>query len=83
MKSIDSTLVVKSNILTNPSSESIARRRTFTLAQLRDDYRDAQTQLVVLLTQLHDEKFTGQLSFHLLNGTVCSVETVESQKIKP
>lgn len=74
---------LKSNILTNPVSESVSRHRKFTMAQLRTDYRDAQTQLVVLLTQLHEEKFTGALSFHFANGTVCMVETVDSQKIKP
>lgn len=75
--------MIKSEILTNPASEKISRHRTFTMAQLRKDYRDAQTQLIVLLTQLHEEKFTGELALHFLNGTVCTVETVDSQKIKP
>lgn len=72
-----------SAILTNPVAESstVSRKRTFTLAQLRPDFRDAQTQLVVLLTQLHDEGFTGQLQFNFSSGRVCNVETVESQKI--
>lgn len=72
----------KSNILTTPISESVSRKRTFTLAQLRADYRDAQTQFIVLLTQLHDEKFTGNLTLHFNCGTVCAVETIDSQKIK-
>ena len=74
-----------SGILTNPVADSstVSRKRTFTLAQLRPDFRDAQTQFVVLLTQLHDEGFTGQLQFNFSNGKVCNVETVESQKIKP
>lgn len=72
-----------SGILTNPTSESsiVSRKRTFTLAQLRTDFRDAQTQLVVLLTQLHEEGFTGQLQFNFTQGRICNVETVESHKI--
>ena len=74
----------RSNILTVPVAESsaVSRKRTFTLAQLRPDFRDAQTQLVVLLTQLHNEGFTGQLQCIFSIGRVCNVETVESQKLK-
>jgi hypothetical protein len=72
-----------SAITSNPIAELISRKRTFTLAQVRTDYRDAQTQLVVLLTQLHEEGFTGQLLFHFQSGRVGTVETVENQKIKP
>jgi hypothetical protein len=72
-----------SAIISNPIAETISRRRTFTLAQLRADYRDAQTQFIVLLTQLHNENFTGSLTLHFNAGTVCSVETIDSQKIKP
>lgn len=80
---LDSKSVHSSVILHNPVSEStsINRRRTFSLAAIRADYRDAQTQLVVLLTQLHDENFTGQLTFHLSSGRVCNVETTQSEKI--
>lgn len=73
----------KSVILSNPITEStiVHRRRVFTLAQLRADYRDAQTQLVVLLTQLHEENYTGQLTFHFNEGRVCNVETIENKKL--
>ena len=73
-----------SNILTTPIADSstVSRKRTFTLAQLRSDFRDAITQFVVLLLQLHDEKFTGQLILNFTQGRVCNVVTVESQKIK-
>ena len=75
----------QSLILTNPVADSsiVSRKRTFTLAQLRSDFRDAITQFVVLLLQLHDEKFTGQLILNFTQGRVCNVETVESQKIEP
>ena len=74
---------LKSEILTNPVSESstVSRKRTFTLAQLRSDYRDAQTQLVLLLTQLHEENFTGTLSLNFHAGHIRNVETIESEKI--
>lgn len=61
----------------------MSRKRTFTVAQLRSDYRDAQTQFIVLLTQLHDEQFTGSLTFHFNAGRICAVETIDTQKIKP
>lgn len=72
---------VKSNILTNPIAEYGSHRRVFSIAQLRADYRDAQTQFLVLLTQLHDENFSGQLTFHFSGGNILQVETVEKQKI--
>lgn len=73
----------KSVILSHPVTESttVNRRRVFTLAQLRADYRDAQTQLVVLLTQLHEEGFTGSLSLNFSQGRVCNVETIENKKL--
>jgi len=64
-----------------PISESISRKRTFTIAQLREDFKDAQTQLVVLLTQLHDENFHGSLQINFSEGRVCTVETVEKQRL--
>ncbi len=71
----------KSDIITTPLAESISRRRTYTIAQLRSDFRDAQTQFLVLLTQLHDENFSGQLTLHFSSGRILQVETVEKQKI--
>lgn len=78
-----SKTLVKSAITHVPASEStiVNRRRVFTLAQLRPDYRDSQTQFLVLLTQLHEESFTGQLILNFSQGRVCNVETVESEKI--
>lgn len=68
-------------ILTNPTSESISRKRTFSLASLRPDFRDAQTQFIVLLTQLHDEGFTGSLQLNFSGGTIQNVETIEKQRV--
>jgi hypothetical protein len=71
----------KSLILTKPMSEHISRKRTYSLAQLRDDFHDAQTQFVVLITQLHEENFTGSLQLNFNNGRICNVETTEKQRV--
>ncbi len=71
----------KSNIISTPIAESLSRRRTYTIAQLRSDFRDAQTQFLVLLTQLHDENFSGQLTLHFSSGRILQVETNEKQKL--
>lgn len=73
----------KSTITQVPLAESITRERTFTVGQLRDDFRDAQTQFLLLLTQLHEEKFTGQLSLHWNNGNVLAVKVSQTQKLQP
>lgn len=75
------TARITSLIMVRPTSESISRRRTFSIAQSRADYRDAQTQFTLLMTQLHEEGFTGSLNLHFSNGRVCNVETIESQKL--
>lgn len=77
------SVVLKSNIITNPVSDSstVSRRRTFTIAQLRTDYRDAQTQIILLLTQMHNEGFTGQLQFNFTQGRIANVESIESRKV--
>lgn len=72
---------VQSNILTTPVHESISRKRTYTLAQLRSDFHDAQTQFIVLITQLHDTNFTGSLQFNWSDGRIVNVETIEKQKL--
>ena len=78
---IRQTSPTPSAISVAPSSESISRRRVYTIAQLRADFRDAQTQYVVLLTQLHDEQFTGSFTVHFNRGNICGVETIEHQKL--
>lgn len=75
--------MLRSNITTNPIADTstVSRKRTFTLAQHRSDYRDAQTQIILLLTQMHDEGFTGQLQFNFTQGRICNVESIETQKV--
>ena len=71
----------KSLILTTPISESLTRKRTFSLAALRSDFRDAQTQFLVLITQLHEEGFTGSLQLNWSDGRIVNVETIEKQRL--
>lgn len=68
-------------ILSIPKSESLSRHRTFDFPQLRPDHRDVTAQLAILLAQLRDERFNGQLTFHFNAGLVRLVETVEKQKL--
>ncbi len=72
---------VESSIISTPIAESLSLRRTYTIAQLRADYRDAQTQFLLLITQLHEHQFSGQLTLHFSTGHILQVETVEKHKI--
>jgi len=68
------------NVLNTPLHEVISRKRMFAIVQKRTDCQDAQSQLSLLLAQLRDEKFTGQLIFHFSSGNVCAVETIDNHK---
>lgn len=72
-------------IKTSPIHDTctVSRRRIYSIAQLRSDFRDAQTQFTLLLTQLHDENFTGQMTLNFNSGRVSNVELTESQKVTP
>ena len=64
-----------------PQSESISRKRTYSLASLRTDARDFFSQLLILLNQLMNARHTGQVVLNFNQGRLCSVETIETQKI--
>jgi hypothetical protein len=66
-----------------PLSESrtMLRERTFRIINLRPDFCDAITQLVIMAQQLHDERFTGTLSINLSQGTINNVKLTDSKKV--
>ncbi len=76
-----STSITPPSVSIAPESETLIRRRTFLIAQLRSDSRDTQAQVLIMIAQLQSESFTGELSFHLNQGRICSVETTERQKL--
>jgi hypothetical protein len=66
-----------------PISESrlVSRERTFRLMQARPDFKDVIGQIVILVSQLHDEKFTGEVQINFTQGSVNNAKLVESKKI--
>lgn len=78
MKQLESN---RSLITHVPSAESISRKRTYTIEQLREDGRDVQSQFIVLLSQLAAQSFTGSLQINLYEGAIRNVETIEKQKL--
>lgn len=66
-----------------PLSESrrVQRERTFALVSKRPDFQDVIAQYVILLTQLHSERFTGQLTINLSQGSPNNIKLVDSHEI--
>jgi len=65
------------------SSVEVVRNRTFCLPHHRSDYADVISQFVVLLSQMHSEKFTGQVVLHFSQGSVNNVRVTDSKAIEP
>lgn len=69
-------------VITNtPISDRIIRERTFDIAHLRADRKDALAQIVITIDELLKEGFTGQIHINCSQGKVNNVQASQSQKI--
>ena len=55
------------------------RERTFTLVQLRPDFKDVVAQFVITLEQLHSERATGSWTINFSQGSVTNTKMTETQ----
>lgn len=61
--------------------DCITRERIFKPVQARKDRKDLIAQIAVLLEQLMDEKFSGQIYINCVSGGVANVTAKQSQKV--
>ncbi len=55
------------------------RERTFSLSQRRPDFQDVLAQFMVLIQQLHTERFTGSWTINFSQGSVTNTQTTETK----
>ncbi len=72
-------------ITTSPIAESrhVTRERTFKVLGYRPDFNDVTAQLLFIISQLHTEHFTGNLTINFTQGSVNNVKVLDSKSITP
>ena len=59
------------------NSEQTIRERTYALVSGRSDYQDVIAQVMIVIDQLHREKYTGNLTMNFSNGGVTHTKLTE------
>jgi hypothetical protein len=67
-------------ITSQPISEHHTRERTFALINLRPDFNDVIAQFVIMLEQMHKEKFTGSWVINFGQGAINNTKVIETKK---
>ena len=64
------------------TSQKIVRQQTFRIWK-GSTFASIFGQLAIVLNQLHESKFTGKVEIDFGQGTITSVNTIDSQNIDP